>query len=155
MEKIEQKYIQFEVIADYPLNNHFKVGEIITLNEVDEREHIPKANYVRKPIMYSFRGGNSISFYEEDLQKYPHIFKQIYSEAEYKVEITEDSSLLSKEANEYFWYKNHIGKSFNVKRMDYDRKRKLCGFGHYEIDECWVVTDGEHIGYGILKKHCK
>jgi hypothetical protein len=78
---IEEKLMpRFEVIADYPFNQHFSVGEVIILNEIDEEETEPeKRRCVTQPSIYnrSSDSGDFTKFHEGYFYKYPHIFKKL------------------------------------------------------------------------------
>lgn len=65
---------RYEFRNDYPLNKHFKVGEIITLDRVDDREHLAKKE---RYVMQTDRIGYPTCFYESEFDKFPYLFRKV------------------------------------------------------------------------------
>jgi hypothetical protein len=63
---------RYKVIADYPFNKSFKIGEVIALNEIDDRPHLVKEEYalIQNTVV-------THTFYKTDFDKYPHLFKKL------------------------------------------------------------------------------
>jgi hypothetical protein len=65
---------RFKVIASYPFNNHFVIGNIITLDKTDD---ITEENYsVIKPLAYAGHAG-AIQMNESVFGQYTHLFQKL------------------------------------------------------------------------------
>lgn len=64
---------RYEFIADYPFNIHFKIGDIIVLDAEDECGKYAKVHSFHSTENYK----HVATFYEDFLQRYPHIFKPL------------------------------------------------------------------------------
>lgn len=74
------------------------------------------------------------------------------------VEKNKDEVAISKEYGIVFgfWYYHQRGKVFKVKECSSKGElNDIEGFSSYELNEIFIVTEGEFKGNAILKKHCE
>ncbi len=64
---------RYRVIADFPFNEHFEVGQLLTLTPNNDHR-----NYLVNPFQYKiFTDDGSITFSEDALIVFSHIFKKL------------------------------------------------------------------------------
>lgn len=69
---------RYLVIAPMPFNKYFEVGDIITLDYLDEREQLERKElyaYLQPKKYYSTEP--PIRFYKSEFDRYPHLFRPL------------------------------------------------------------------------------
>lgn len=66
-----------------------------------------------------------------------------------------DIVVINDDVPEGFWYSELQGQKFKIKPMTNSAKYGMEGFSQYEIEECWLIAEGDSGNNGLLKKHCK
>ena len=94
---------RYEVIADYPINRHFPLGEIFTLDYKEERSHV--SNLGEPYCIVEPKEGLPLAWYLNEFEKYLHIFRKLEWWEKRKVEDMPDYVKLSNEeiAKVNFW----------------------------------------------------
>ncbi len=67
----------------------------------------------------------------------------------------EKEVIIKEGIEEDYWYTNLAGQAFTIRQANNKTEVREMFYGQANSEDVWIVTEGDHIGNGILKKHCK
>jgi hypothetical protein len=143
---------RYKVVALFPFNHYFSVGDVIECEHLDDREHLQAHERYAWLEPNENSPAHHITFYESEFAKYPHLFRKLEWWGERGIDQlpaylkvnTETSSLFFGDFHKVRLWSNYPSGEFYC-LLEEDKQKSLADLYKYPPKHFLPITEQEYL----------